>query len=87
MPSNEKRATNTCTNEINSDSSERKYVHLSNGLVQSFTRLECEYAQVAVDLFVIVIIIVIVLFKQGVRSAQADFQRSPVYITHIKQHN
>ena len=33
------------------------------------------------------IVIVIVIFKQGVRSAQADFQRSPVYITHIKQHN
>ena len=27
---------NTRTNEINSDSSERKYVHLSNGLIQSF---------------------------------------------------
>ena len=30
----------------------------------------------------IVIVIVIVIFKQGVCSAQADFQRSPVYITH-----
>ena len=27
---------NTRTNEINSDSDERKYVHLSNGLIQSF---------------------------------------------------
>ena len=27
---------NTHTNEINSDSSERKYVHLSNGLIQNF---------------------------------------------------
>ena len=27
---------NTYTNEINSDSSEQKYVHLSNGLTQSF---------------------------------------------------
>ena len=27
---------NMRTNEINSDSSERKYVHLSNGLIQSF---------------------------------------------------
>ena len=36
-----------CTNEISSDSSERKYVYLSNGLIQSFeciTRLEYEYA-------------------------------------------
>ena len=32
---------NTCMNEINSDSSERKYVHLSNGLIQSF---EIRYA-------------------------------------------
>ena len=31
-----KSAMNTRTNEIYSDSSERKYVHLSNGLVQSF---------------------------------------------------
>ena len=31
-----KSAMNTCANEINSDSSERKYVHLSNGLIQSF---------------------------------------------------
>ena len=31
-----KSAMNTCMNEINSDSSERKYVHLSNGLMQSF---------------------------------------------------
>ena len=45
---------NMHTNEIKSDSSERKYVHLSNGLIQSFeifTRLEYEYAQVAVGLF------------------------------------
>ena len=27
---------NMCTNEINNDSSERKYVHLSNGVIQSF---------------------------------------------------
>ena len=27
---------NTRTNEINSDSGERRYVHLSNGLIQSF---------------------------------------------------
>ena len=27
---------NTCTNEINSDGSERKYIHLSNGFIQSF---------------------------------------------------
>ena len=41
-------------NEINSDSSERKYILLSNGLVQSFEihyTLDYEYAQVAVDLF------------------------------------
>ena len=31
--------------------------------------------------------IVIVIFKQGVRSAQADFQRSPVYITHTTNSN
>ena len=36
LPSNEKRAMNMRTNEINSDSSERTYVHLSNGLIQSF---------------------------------------------------
>ena len=36
LPSNEKRTMNTRTNEINSDSSERKYVHLSNSLIQSF---------------------------------------------------
>ena len=36
LPSNEKRTMNTRTNEINSDSSDRKYVHLSNGLIQSF---------------------------------------------------
>ena len=36
---------------------------------------------------VIVIVIVIVIFKQGVRSAQADFQRSPVYITHTTNSN
>ena len=35
----------------------------------------------------IVIVIVIVIFKQGVRSAQADFQRSPVYITHTTNSN
>ena len=34
-----------------------------------------------------VIVIVIVIFKQGVRSAQADFQRSPVYITHTTNSN
>ena len=33
LPSNEKHAMNMRTNEINSDSSERKYVHLSNGLI------------------------------------------------------
>ena len=32
-------------------------------------------------------VIVIVIFKQGVRSAQADFQRSPVYITHTTNSN
>ena len=32
-------------------------------------------------------IIVIVIFKQGVHSAQADFQRSPVYITHTTNSN
>ena len=45
---------NTCTIEINSDSGERRYIHLSNGLIQSLkfaTRLEYEYAQVTVDLF------------------------------------
>ena len=36
LPSNEKRAMNTHTNGINSDSSEQKYVHLSSGLIQSF---------------------------------------------------
>ena len=36
LPSNEKWAVNTRTNEINSDSSERKYIHLSDGLIQSF---------------------------------------------------
>ena len=36
LPSNEKLAMNMRTNEINSDSGERKYVHLSNGLIQSF---------------------------------------------------
>ena len=36
LPSNEKHAINTCTNKINSDSSERKYVHLSNGLIQGY---------------------------------------------------
>ena len=36
LPSNEKRAMNTRSNEINSDSSERKYVRLSNGLIQCF---------------------------------------------------
>ena len=36
LPSNEKRAMNTCTNEINSDSSEQRYVYSSNGLIQSF---------------------------------------------------
>ena len=36
LPSNEKRVMNTRTNEINSDSGERRYVHLSNGLIQSF---------------------------------------------------
>ena len=35
LPSNEKRAMNMRTNEINSDSSEQKYVHFSNGLIQS----------------------------------------------------
>ena len=35
-------------NEINSDSSEWKYIHLSNGLIQSF-EIQYEYAQVAVD--------------------------------------
>ena len=36
LPSNEKRAMNTRTNEINSESGEQRYVHLSNGLIQSF---------------------------------------------------
>ena len=31
-----KSTMNTCTNEINSDSGERRYVHLSNGLIESF---------------------------------------------------
>ena len=53
MPSNEKRTINTHTNEINSDSSERKYIHLTNGLIQSF---QIRYTfrvgiQVTVDLF------------------------------------
>ena len=30
------KSVNTRTNEINSDNSEQRYVHLSNGLVQSF---------------------------------------------------
>ena len=54
LPSNEKRAINMHTNKINSDSSERKYVHLSNGLIQGYgicSHLQYEYAQVAVDLF------------------------------------
>ena len=41
-------------NKINSDSSEQKYFHLSNGLIQSYeivTWLKYEYAQVTVDLF------------------------------------
>ena len=36
LPSNEKRTMNMCTNEMNSDSGERKYIHLSNGLILSF---------------------------------------------------
>ena len=36
LPSNEKCAMNTRTNEISSDSREQKYVHFSNGLIQSF---------------------------------------------------
>ena len=45
---------NTRMNEINSESNEQKYVHLSNGLTQSFEiryTFRYEYAQVAVDLF------------------------------------
>ena len=45
---------NTRMNEINSDSGEQRYVHLSNGLIQSFEirhTFKYEYAQVAVDLF------------------------------------
>ena len=55
LPSNEKCTMNTCINDINSDSSERKYVHLCSGLIQSFeicyTFFKYEYAQVTVDLF------------------------------------
>ena len=49
-----KSTMNTYMNEINSDSSERKYVHLSNGLIQSFEichSLEYDYAEIAVNLF------------------------------------
>ena len=45
---------NMSMNEINSDSSEHMYVHLSNGLIQSFEirkHLEYEYIQFTVDLF------------------------------------
>ena len=47
---------NTRTNEINSDSSERKYIHLNNSLIQSFEIrytpiLKYEYTQVTVDIF------------------------------------
>ena len=45
---------NTRTNQIDSDSSERKYVHLSNVCYRALkfvTRLEYEYTQLAVDLF------------------------------------
>ena len=51
MPSNENNAMNMCTNEIISDSSEQKYVHLSNGTLKFTTPLEYETAQVTVDLF------------------------------------
>ena len=33
FPSNERCAINTCTNTINSDSSEGKFVHISNSLI------------------------------------------------------
>ena len=36
LSSNEKLAMNVSINEINSDSSERKYIHLSNSLIQSY---------------------------------------------------
>ena len=56
LPSNEKQATNMCTIEMNSDSSEQKYIHLSNcwywhTALKFVTCLEYGYAQVTVDLF------------------------------------
>ena len=55
MPNNEKRAINTHTDKINSDSSERTYIHLSNGVIYNamkfLTHLQYEYTEVAVDLF------------------------------------
>ena len=36
LSDNEKRTINTRTNKINSDSSEGKYVHLNNGLIQGY---------------------------------------------------
>ena len=36
LPSKERRSINTCTNNINSDSSVGKYVHLSNNLIQGY---------------------------------------------------
>ena len=37
LPSNEKRVMNTRTNETNSDSGERRYVHLKGHCSQNFT--------------------------------------------------
>ena len=48
---NEKRAMNTRTNKINSDSSERKYVMVWYRALKFVTRLKYEYARIAVDLF------------------------------------
>ena len=56
-------------------------------IVQVLTHTRMQLTNYLITALVIVIVVVIVIFKQGVRSAQADFQRSPVYMTHIKQHN
>ena len=66
-----------CVNKINSDNSEQKYVHLSNGLIQSYEIVTClkyEYVQVTEDLlFMKISHFTGPLFGDGMHSCFANF--------------